>query len=31
MSKRKKWNSGAKFEIVLSVLKGEKTLNEICR
>ena len=31
MSKRKKWSSAAKFEIVLSVLKGEKTLNEICR
>ena len=31
MSKRKKWNPAAKFEIVLQVLKGEKTLNEICR
>ena len=31
MSKRKKWSSAAKFEIVLSVLRGEKTLNEICR
>lgn len=31
MTKRKKWTSGAKFEIVLHVLKGEKTLNEICK
>ena len=31
MSKNKKWSSGAKFEIVLQVLKGETTLNEICK
>ena len=31
MSKRKKWTSVAKFEIVLLVLKGDKTLNEICK
>lgn len=31
MSKRKKWSSAAKFEIVLQVLKGDKTLNEICK
>ena len=31
MSKRKKWSSAAKFEIVLLVLKGDKTLNEICK
>lgn len=31
MTKRKKWTATAKFEIVLHVLKGEKTLNEICK
>lgn len=30
MVKKKKWSSGAKFTIVLEVLKGEKTLNELC-
>jgi len=30
MAKNKKWSAGAKFEIVLQVLKGESTLNEIC-
>jgi transposase len=29
--KKKKWSPVAKFEIVLLVLKGETTLNEICR
>jgi transposase len=31
MSNRKKWSSAVKFEIVLKILKGEKTLNEICK
>ena len=31
MVKRKKWSSAVKFEIVLQVLKSEKTLNEICK
>lgn len=31
MAKNKKWSSGSKFEIVLQVLKGEATLNEICK
>ena len=30
MAKRKKWSAAAKFEIVLQVLKGESTLNEVC-
>jgi len=28
---RKKWSPSAKFEIALLALKGETTLNEICR
>lgn len=31
MSKNKKWSSTAKFEIALLSLKGEMTLNEICK
>lgn len=31
MAKNKKWSSSAKFGIVLSVLKGDCTLNEICK
>jgi len=31
MAKNKKWSAAAKFEIVLQVLKGENTLNEICK
>ena len=31
MSQRKKWTGAAKFEIVLQVLKGEKTLHDVCR
>ena len=31
MSKNKKWSSAAKFEIALSVLKNETTLNEVCK
>jgi transposase-like protein len=31
MTKNKKWSSSAKVEIVLRVLKGEETLNEICK
>ena len=31
MAKNKKWSAAAKFEIVLQVLKGESTLNEICK
>lgn len=31
MVKRKKWSSAVKFEIVLQILKGEKTLAEICK
>ena len=30
MPKNKKWSASAKFEIVLKVIKGETTLNEIC-
>ncbi len=30
MAKRKKWSAAAKFEIVLQVLKGDSTLNEVC-
>ena len=28
---KKKWSANAKFEIVLLVLKGETTINEICK
>ena len=31
MSRYKKWSSTTKFEIVLLALKGEVTLNEICK
>lgn len=31
MSKKKKWSAAAKFEIALLALKGETTLNEICK
>ena len=31
MSKHKKWSAAAKFEIALLALKGEVTLNEICK
>lgn len=31
MAQKKRWSPAAKFEIVLLVIKGEKTLNEICK
>ena len=31
MAKYKKWSSEAKFKISLEVIKGDKTLNEICQ
>lgn len=31
MAQNKKWSSTAKFEIALLALKGETTLNEICK
>lgn len=31
MSKKKQWTAAAKFEIALLALKGEMTLNEICK
>jgi transposase len=31
MTKKKKWSALAKFEIALLALKGETTLNEICK
>lgn len=31
MGKKKKWSATAKFEIALIALKGETTLNEICK
>lgn len=31
MSKKKKWSAAAKFEIALLAIKGETTLNEICK
>ncbi len=31
MSKNKKWSSAAKFEIALEAIKGEITLNELCK
>lgn len=31
MTKRKKWSGAMKFEIALQVLKGEETLNGICK
>ena len=30
MPKHKKWSSAKKFEIVLQVLKNDRTLNEVC-
>src|SRR3982751_184082 len=31
MAQKKKWSPSVKFEIVLLVIKGETTLNEICK
>ncbi len=31
MSKKKKWSSEAKFKITLEAIKGEVTLNELCK
>lgn len=31
MARNKKWSAAAKFEIALLAIKGEKTLNEICK
>lgn len=31
MARRKKWSPSAKFEIALLAIKGETTLNEICK
>ncbi|HCU5991992.1 TPA: transposase [Legionella pneumophila] len=31
MAKNKKWSSSAKFEIALQAIKGETTLNELCK
>ncbi len=31
MSQKKKWSASKKFEIALLALKGETTLNEICK
>ena len=31
MSKKKKWSVAVKFEIALLAVKGEVTLNEICK
>lgn len=31
MVQKKKWSASAKFEIALSAIKGETTLNEICK
>ncbi|HBD7470110.1 TPA: transposase [Legionella pneumophila] len=31
MSKYKKWSSSAKFEIALQAIKGDMTLNELCK
>lgn len=31
MSQKKKWSSSAKFEIALLAIKGEVTINEICK
>ena len=31
MSQKKKWSASAKFEIVLLAIKGETTINEICK
>lgn len=31
MAQKKKWSASLKFEIVLLMLKGQTTLNEICK
>lgn len=31
MAQKKKWSAAAKFEIALMAIKGETTLNEICK
>ena len=31
MSKKKQWSSEAKFKIALEAIKGEVTLNELCK
>ena len=31
MSQKKKWSASAKFEIALLAIKGEATINEICK
>lgn len=31
MARNKKWSPSAKFEIVILAIKGETTLNEICK
>lgn len=31
MARNKKWSAAAKFEIALLAIKGETTLNEICK
>jgi transposase len=31
MSQRKKWSASAKFEIAIQAIKGDATLNEICK
>ena len=31
MSQKKKWSAAVKFEIALLAIKGETTLNEICK
>ena len=31
MAKRKKWPAAQKFEIALLLIKGEQTLNDICK
>ena len=31
MSRKKHWSSAAKFEIALLAIKGETTINEICK
>jgi transposase len=31
MSRKKQWSASAKFEIALLAIKGETTLNEVCK
>jgi transposase len=31
VSKKKKWSSVAKFEVALAAIRGEVTLNELCK